>query len=228
MNLGRSSRKKAGLNSASLFQLSRHSLLFESFALKHSCVCDRRCNVPGKCLEEADAFRRKRIHLRVLDVENADQLAADLKRNINLRTGICLAGDIERNFPDIGRVESLAACCGMSAHTGLLTNLEAGAFQAKFSAPACGNHKFVGVVLFQEHRETVITKSVRHIAYDLIKECVEVEYGVDLLCYTLQQIEFFNSQNFIEKFEGLCCAVSVEHRGHRDLRTCRPFHEIIE
>src|SRR5215510_13253918 len=165
-----SRRKQAGLNSASFFQLSRHSVLLESFALKHSGVCDRRCNMPGKCLEEPDAFRRKRIHLRVLDIENADQFAADPERNINLRTRICLAGDVERNLPDIGRVECLAICCCVSAHTGLLTNLEARAFQAKFSGPTRGNHKFFGVVLFQEYRKTVIAKSFRYITDNLIKE----------------------------------------------------------
>src|SRR5262249_53545659 len=127
---------------------------------------------------------------------------------------ICLAGDIERNLPDIGRVECLAICCCVSAHTGLLTNLEARAFQAKFSGPTRGNHKFVGAVLFQEYRKTVITKSFRYITDNLIKETVEVECGVDLRCHTLQEIEFFNSQNFIESVEVVRRVARVDHRHH--------------
>src|SRR5262249_10194757 len=138
LSRGRSRRKQAALHSPRFFELSRHSRVFESFALKHPRVRDRRGDVAGKCLEEADPFRRKRVHLSVLDVENADQLAAHLERNIDLRTRILLTRYVERDVPHIRRVEGLAARGCMSSDTGL-SDLEASAFQAQFSGPACGN-----------------------------------------------------------------------------------------
>src|SRR5262249_25738473 len=99
--------------------------------------------------------------------------------------------------------------------------LEAGAFQTKFSGPACGNYEFVAVVLFQEYRKTVIAKSFRYITDDLVKEQVEVECGVDLLCHTLQEIEFFNSQNFIKSVEVVCGVARVDH--HRPSSVAAPL-----
>src|SRR5262245_48179898 len=120
----------------------------------------------------------------MLDVENADPLAAHLERNIDLRTRILFTRHVERDFPHIRRVKGLAVCGCMSTDAGL-SDLEPSAFQAQFSGPACSNHEFVGVRFLEEHPDTVIPKRVRHVADDLVEKRVGIERGVDLLCYTL-------------------------------------------
>src|SRR5262249_23571073 len=107
------------------------------------------------------------------------------------RTRVLLTSDVERDFPYIRRVEGLAARRRMSADAGL-SDLEASALQAQFSRPACGNHEFVGVRLFEEHADTVVPEGVRHVLDDLLEKNVGIKCGVDPLCHALQQIEVFN------------------------------------
>src|SRR5262245_19413886 len=123
----------------------------------------------------------------MLNVENADQLATAFQGNVDLGTCILLAGNINRNLPDIRRVEGFPGCSGTSAHAVTFANLESRAFQTEFAGPSCSDHKLVGLIVFQEHGQTVVSERIGNVPDDLIKKCFEIEYGVDLLSNTLKQ-----------------------------------------
>src|SRR5262249_44472453 len=124
------------------------------------------------------------------------------------------------NFPDIGRVEGFPGCSGMSANAPALANLESRAFQTEFAGPPCRDHKLVGVIVFQQHRQTVVSKRIGNVSDDLIKKCFEVEYGVDLLRDALKQKQLLDSQELIQVVERSCRARGVYHR----LTTLRLLH----
>jgi hypothetical protein len=166
----------------------------------------------GQRFEKADAFRRKRVQLGMLNVENAKQLATALQRNINLGTRIFLADNIERNFPDIGRIKGLPGCSGMSADAAALANLESRAFQTEFAGPPCRNHELVGVIVFQEDCQAVVSKRRGNVPDDLIEKCFKIEDGVDLLRDALKQKQLLNSQELIEVVERSCGVGRVNHR----------------
>src|SRR5947207_10088599 len=121
-------RKKSELNRTRFVQFAGHSLFFATLAVEHPRVFDGGGDVASEGLEETNAFGREAVDLGLLNVKNADQVSANIERNVYLGPGIGFTGDVKRHFTDIVRVKRFTCRRGMTAHSVTFADSETSPF----------------------------------------------------------------------------------------------------